>query len=157
LGDGHAATLHVTRYPGCSSLLEPDPSVIDIFETIGVHAPAPSDNFRVIEKRPVKTTRLDNISGLTPPDYIKIDIQGAELAVLKNGERTLSSATVVETEAEFLPIYKNQPLFGDLQCFFRDHGFVLHKLIDVAGRTFRPIRSVENEFKVTCSPICPRS
>ena len=35
LGAGGPATFHLTRYPGCSSLLEPDPEVSDLFMTIG--------------------------------------------------------------------------------------------------------------------------
>ncbi len=34
LGDGKTHTLHVANYPGCSSLLPPDPSIIDMFMTI---------------------------------------------------------------------------------------------------------------------------
>ncbi len=58
---------------------------------------------------------------------------------MRNGTKKLQDVLVVETEVEFLALYKDQPLFGDLQVFLRDHGFVLHKLIDVAGRPFRPI------------------
>ena len=38
LGNGAPATFHRTRYPGCSSLLMPDPKVIDLFMTIGTSA-----------------------------------------------------------------------------------------------------------------------
>src|SRR5205085_1044146 len=31
-----------------------------------------------------------------------------------------------------------QPIFCDLQSYLRDRGFVLHKMIDIAGRGFRP-------------------
>ena len=149
LGDGGKATLYVTRYPGCTSLLEPDPAVIDLFQTIGasLDAPEPARNFLVTDKIPVQTVRLDDVAGLAPPDYIKIDVQGAELAVLTHGTRALSSATVVQTEVEFLPIYKNQPLFGDMQCFLREQGFVLHKLIDVSGRALIPMRFPGDPFR----------
>ena len=60
LGAGGPATFHLTRYPGCSSLLEPDPEVIDLFMTIGA---SPADgNFRVIKTEPVETMRLDDIN-----------------------------------------------------------------------------------------------
>lgn len=137
--------MHVTRYPGCSSLLEPDPAVIDLFETLG--ASPPDGNFLVVDKVDVETVRLDDVPGLRSPDYIKIDVQGAELQVLTHGPRTLSSAVVVQTEVEFLPIYKNQPLFGDMQCFLREQGFVLHKLIDIGGRGFQPIHNSANPFQ----------
>lgn len=141
LGDGGPATLYVTSNSGCTSLLEPDPAVIDIFQSIGASPPA--GNFLVKDKVQVQTVRLDDVNGLAPPDYIKIDVQGAELMVLRHGIRTLFSATVVQCEVEFLPLYKNQPLFGDMQCFLREQGFVLHKLIDISGRTFIPMLLVE--------------
>src|SRR5207237_7981616 len=50
----------------------------------------------------------------------------------------LANAGVLELEVEFVPLYKGQPLFGDIQLFLREHNFVLHKLIDVGGRAFRP-------------------
>lgn len=143
LGDGNAATLHVTQYPGCTSLLEPDPSVIDAFSGIG--ASTPGGNFTVVKKVPMDTKRLDDIEGCAPPDLIKIDVQGAELLVLENGPNTVSEALVIETEVEFVPLYKEQPLFGDIHAFLRALGFELHKFIDLSGRCFRPLTR-ENPF-----------
>jgi len=137
LGDGETATFHLTHYPGCSSLLEPDPAIINLFETMGAWE---GWNFHVIKTEPVVTTRLDDLSGDIRADYIKIDVQGAELMVLRNGQSVLADALVVETEAEFVPLYRGQPLFGDLQVFLRDQGFLLHKLVDVGGRPMRPVR-----------------
>lgn len=143
LGEGSAATLHVTRYPGCTSLLEPDPSVIDAFTGIG--ATTPGGNFTVVDKVPVETTRLDDVEGCAAPDLIKLDIQGAELLVLENGPKTVSRALVIETEVEFVPLYKGQPLFGDIHAFLRTLGFELHKFIDISGRCFRPLTQ-ENPY-----------
>ena len=64
--------------------------------------------------------------------------QGYELEIMRHGTATLANTLVIECETEFVPLYKDQPLFGDVQCFLRDQGFMLHKLIDVAGRPFRP-------------------
>lgn len=136
LGDGNPATFRVARYPGCSSLLEPDPGVIDLFSTIG--AADPGGNFHIIRSENVQTIRLDDVPGCAAPDLIKIDVQGAELTVLDNGRRTLANALLVDCEVEFLPLYRDQPLFCDMQAFFRECGFVLHKFVDVAGRCFRP-------------------
>lgn len=139
LGDGNEATFHMTRYPGCSSLLEPDPAVIDAFLTIS--ATPPDGNFAVVATERVRTVRLDDVAGVPAPDLLKIDIQGAELLVLENAVDTLSSVLVLETEVEFVPLYRNQPLFGDMQCFLRSQGFMLHKLIDVSGRPWRPLHA----------------
>jgi FkbM family methyltransferase len=136
LGSGQSATFHLTRYPGCSSLLTPDPSVIDLFITIG--AADPNGNFHVQKTETVETVRLDDIKPALTVDFLKADAQGSELEIMRHGTSTLSNTVLIECEVEFVPIYRGQPLFGDVQCFLRDRGFVLHKLIDVAGRAFRP-------------------
>lgn len=136
LGDGGPGVFHTTRYPGCSSLLEPDPDVIDLFATIGTEQG--TGNFAVLNRQPVKTVRLDDVPELGKVDYAKLDVQGAELTVLRNGLRVLEDVLVLEVEVEFLPIYRGQPLFGDIQRFAHDQGLLIHKLVDVAGRPYRP-------------------
>ena len=138
LGAGGPARFNITRYPGCASLLEPDPRFIDLFETIG--CASPSGNFHVQRSELVETTRLDDLGPELGMDFLKIDVQGAELDILRNATAKLGQTVVIESEVEFLPIYKDQPLFGDIQCFLREQGFVLHKLIDVAGRPLKPFR-----------------
>ncbi len=147
LGSGAKGYLHITRYPGCTSLYEPDPAVIDIFTNMV--ASTPEGNFFVKEKVVVQTEKLDDalaeFDNSFAPDFLKIDVQGAELDVLQNGISALDSVLVLETEAEFIPLYKEQPLFCDIQAFLRERGFVLHKFIDVGGRAFRPLRQ-ENPY-----------
>ena len=141
LGDGKKAKLYVTYYPGCTSNLKPDPAIINKFFSINT---GPKSNFEVMRTENVETTRLDDISPKIDCDYIKLDIQGSELKVLKNGINTLKNTLVVESEAEFIPIYKNQPLFGDLQIFMREQGFIFHKFIDIASRCFKPMSFSNN-------------
>ncbi len=136
LGSGGPATFHLTRYPGCSSLLMPDPKVIDMFMTIGCGDPG--GNFHVTRTEPVETMRLDDIKPALDVDFMKVDAQGYELEIMRHGVAALANTLVIECEVEFVPLYRDQPLFGDVQCFLRDRGFALHKLIDVAGRPFRP-------------------
>ncbi|MEJ0071047.1 MAG: FkbM family methyltransferase [Pseudomonadota bacterium] len=109
--------------------------MIDLFPMLGT---GPNGNFGVLGIHDVQTRRLDDMLVEGLPDFIKIDVQGAELDILRHGRRVLSTATVIEVEAEFVALYKNQPLFGDLQAFLRDEGFVLHKLIDVVGHSLAP-------------------
>jgi FkbM family methyltransferase len=138
LGSGGPAAFNLARYPGCSSLLAPDPRVIDLFETIGCSDAG--GNFHVERVETVETTRLDDLGPELHADFLKIDVQGFELGILRHATAKLKETVVIETEVEFVPLYQEQPLFGDVQCFLRDQGFVLHKLIDVAGRPFRPFR-----------------
>jgi hypothetical protein len=90
----------------------------------------------------VDTIRLDDVKPTLTVDFLKIDTQGSELEIMSHGTSTISKALVIESEVEFVPMYRNQPLFGDVQCFLRDHGFILHKFLDVGGRPFRPFTSV---------------
>ncbi len=36
-------------------------------------------------------------------------------------------------------MYKDQPLFGEVDAFLRSRGFMFHKLLGLAGRTMKPI------------------
>lgn len=136
LGRGGGATFHVCRYPGCSSLYEPDPSVIDLFTGIGTAAGR--GNFAVVDRRPIATWRLDEVEKELRADLLKIDVQGAELDVLEGAVGLLADALVVECEVEFVPVYRDQPLFGAVHMFMDRQGFWLHKLLEVSGRTLRP-------------------
>jgi FkbM family methyltransferase len=143
LGDGRPATIHVTRYPGCTSLYEPDPAVINLFTAMGAEE---GGNFHVIQTLSIDTHRLDDVPDLGPAHLMKLDVQGAELDVLRHGTTVLASTLVLECEVEFLPLYKGQPLFGDVHAFLAARGFVLHKLIDVSGRCLRPIVRGDNRY-----------
>ena len=145
LGNGKSSCFYVTRHPGCSSLYKPDPATINLFETIGTEKEL-NGNFWVQNTENVNTIRLDDIKECPLPDYIKIDVQGAELDILENAQHALRNALIIESEVEFIPIYKDQPLFGDIQVFLRDYNFVLHKMIDVGGRAFRPLMNSRNPF-----------
>jgi hypothetical protein len=70
---------------------------------------------------------------------LKIDVQGAEILVLRGAVQRLKSALVVHTEVEFVPLYKDQPLFADVDAHLRSQGFLLHKMGDFGGRAFKPL------------------
>jgi hypothetical protein len=56
-------------------------------------------------------------------DFLKLDIQGAELLVLEHAARVLAHTAVVHCEVEFSPIYRGQPLFGDVAAYLAKQGF----------------------------------
>ncbi len=141
IADGKPHTLHICHYPGCSSLFVPDPEIIDQFYGIGTLENA---NFHVIDEQAIETERLDSINACKGCDFLKIDVQGAELMALEGAMETLKDVLVVETEVEFVPIYRDQPLFAEIDIFMRAQGFLLHKLVDVSGRVFRPLHMGEN-------------
>ncbi len=146
VGDGGAARLHVTREPRFSSLLEPDPAVIDRFTSFGTTA---GGNFQIVYTTEVATARLDDVLNDLRPDYLRVDIQGGELADLQHGLGRLASAAVVEIETGLVALYKGQPLLCDVHGLLRQHGFVLHKLLDVVGRAFLPLSAPDRHEPIS--------
>ena len=64
-----------------------------------------------------------------PPDFLSLDVQGSELDVMIGAERTVRrDVMAVCTEAEFAPLYENQPLFGDILDHLHTRGFQLFNL-----------------------------
>ena len=66
-------------------------------------------------------------------DLLKADVQGAELAVLLGGLKTLSQAELVLLEAPVLPYNEGAPRFSELIEFMASQGF---EVVDVADVTY---------------------
>ena len=144
VGDGSEREFYTCFFGGCSSFYIPDPNVINRFTGMST---AEGSHFQVVSKDLVKTTRLDDFAVLKNCDFLKIDVQGSELDVLNGAKRVLGDTLVVELEVEFVPIYKNQPLFADIDSFMRKEGFFFHKFVDMAGRGYRPFAVGGNRAK----------
>lgn len=82
---------------------------------------AQSERFDILKSASLSCQTVDNVlstQGLQC-DFIKLDIQGGELAVLEGADQTLEQCLGLEIEVEFLRMYEDQPLFGDI-CAFLD-------------------------------------
>jgi FkbM family methyltransferase len=132
LGDGGAATFHETNWVLTGSLFAPNTRLLEKFGNLGeVTMP--------VGQHPVTTTRADDIPEIGNVDFFKIDVQGAELSVFQNATRVLGDALIVHTEVEFLELYKEQPLFADVDTFLRRQGFVFHTFDGFGMRAFKPL------------------
>jgi FkbM family methyltransferase len=133
LGDGRAQTLRVCAAEGMTGLLKPDARVLALF--------APFDEFgRVVEERAVATRRLDEVGEIAALDFLKLDIQGFELAAIEGGRGKLADAVAVQTEVSFVPLYEGQPPFGELDLELRAQGFLPHALVDLKRWIIAPLR-----------------
>jgi FkbM family methyltransferase len=132
IGDGSPQTFHECTFPATSSLFEPNTELLAKFQYL-------EELTRVTRSYRVETKRLDDIPEMAGADFLKADVQGAELLVFQGAVETLKSVLVVHTEVEFVPMYKRQPLFADIDAFVRAQGFEFHRLIGTAGRTFKPL------------------
>jgi FkbM family methyltransferase len=134
IGDGKKGVLHVCRFDPASSLLEPNITFLEQFMALPTMCEPTS-------RLEIETVRLDDVSEIEDCDFIKIDVQGGELEVLKGAPRLLERAIVVHTEAEFAPVYRDQPLFGDIDSFLRSSGFELIDLMKFGYATFKELPS----------------
>jgi protein O-GlcNAc transferase len=132
VGDGRPAIFHETNWALTGSLYEPNSRLLEKFQNL-------AEVVTPIAKHPVNTTRLDDIAEIEDIDFIKIDVQGSELAVLENALRALSSAVLIQTEVEFVELYRGQPMFADVDTFLRANGFQFHTLNGFTGRAFKPL------------------
>lgn len=129
LGDRDGeAELSMTRHRGCSTIDRPrEDSAWQRFR--------PGELDTEIRLR-VPITRLDRFAaehGLRP-DFLKVDVEGAELEVLRGARDVLSGFVLgLRTTAFFHRIYERQELFDGMYGYLHGLGFSLLNL-DYCGR-----------------------
>lgn len=132
IGDGRERTFYECNFPMTSSFYEPNTELLSKFQNL-------ANLTTVVRTELMQTHRLDDIPEAADADFMKLDVQGAEVDVLNGAEKMLNTVTVIHTEVEFVPMYKGQPLFAEVDQRMRQAGFSLLKIAAVAGRTFQPI------------------
>jgi FkbM family methyltransferase len=132
IGDGQPATFHQTNWSLTGSLYEPNSPLLEKFQhlaeimsPVGTHA--------------VSTVRIDDVAEIDDVDFVKIDVQGSELAVFRNASRILAGTLLIQTEVEFVEFYKGQPMFADVDIFLRNNGFQFHTFDGFGTRAFKPL------------------
>jgi len=118
---GGERTLYVTNVPTGASLLRPGSDAA--FE-LAEHA-----YFFPVQEERIHTRRLEDVlveDGIARLDFLKADVQGAELEILQGLGASLGRTLLgVELEVGFPGGYIGQPGFGDLDQYLRDLGFEL--------------------------------
>ena len=130
-GDGRAATFHETNWRPTGSLYEPNTPLLEKFQNL-------AEVVTPVAKHSVSTVRIDDLEELDCIDFVKIDVQGSELTVFQNALRVMSGTLLIQTEVEFVELYKGQPLFADVDTFLRGAGFQFHAFNGFGGCRFNP-------------------
>jgi len=129
LGNGTSRMLNVCELEGMTSLLVPDPDYLALFNLFPIWG-------KVKNQIPVTTRKLDDITEIAHMDFLKMDIQGAEREVLAHGHGRLKDTVVIQAEFSFVPLYRGQPVFGEMDLALRALGFLPHS---VTGTKMWPI------------------
>jgi hypothetical protein len=119
--------------------LTPEPRVLDCF-------PGFTQFGTVIKEIPIDTRTLDSISEISHLDFLKIDVQGGELSVFRNGSARLSNAVAIQSEISFVTLYKNEPVFGEIDLALRAFGFIPHMFDKINKRMILPLHFDDNLF-----------
>ena len=87
--------------------------------------------------REVRTVTIDGMVArrqARPPYLIKIDVQGAELDVLRGAENALKHTEYILLEVSLFQFFKNGPSFSDVVAYMKDKGFVPYDLYELQYR-----------------------
>lgn len=126
--------LFITNHPMCSSLYAPNQELMSQFNNM-------ETNY-LKETKSIDTISIDDFAEaekIQTVDFIKIDIQGAELDAFMGAHKSLPGTLAIVTEVEFIPLYRNQPLFRDVDAYLEKNGFMFHKFFTLRGRALKPI------------------
>ena len=116
-------TLNIVRHRDASSFYAP-------YMPFYNRLPDPSPN-EIVGEVEVMASTFDQIElpGDLSCDVLKLDVQGAELDVLRGAQRRLSTEIVaVVVEVVFQRVYHEQPMFRDIDGYLSEQGFKLFDL-----------------------------
>lgn len=132
IGDGAQATYYETNWGPTGSLFMPNTSLLEKFQLL-------AEVTTVVGEHPVVTRRLDDLPEIDDIDFVKIDVQGAELGIFQNASRVLGQVLLIQTEVGFVESYSGQPMFSDVDAFLRRNGFQFHDFVGMGSRSFKPL------------------
>lgn len=142
------AKLYIPKGKQAASLLRHNEKMISEFGYDNLHG---SDS--VVE---IPCSTLNNLvakGSLSKSSYIKIDIEGAELDMLKGAGSSLATTVAMRIEASFLEQRVCQPLIWDVVNWVRQHGFEVIDILDIHRwrRRNLPADPYRTNFKIPYS------
>lgn len=143
-GDGNG-TFNVNYDPTSSSLYSYDPAYGSFYFFCYNHDFVVSETMRTMEKRELEVVTLDHLFNtgtipVSPPDFLSMDVQGAEYDILQGAESLLENNVLgLVLETWFHPVYQGQKVFGDISRFLSDRGYYFVKFLKTTE--YSPYRS----------------
>lgn len=116
--------LHLTQFRDSSSLYPINSELMNDF--------AVAERLAMVDSTCVKVDTLDNcLAQMSDPrlDFVKLDVEGAELDVLKGADRALREQVLgLRIEVSFARRHVGAPEFGEVHTHLRENGFEMFAL-----------------------------
>lgn len=105
-------------------------SLLPLTETHREAFPHACDTERIQVRCSTLDDEIDPVQ-IVEPVLLKIDVQGAEEAVLKGGKRTLNRVRWILVESSFKPLYEGERVFEEINSLLLSQGFVFRRPVAV--------------------------
>jgi hypothetical protein len=138
IGDGKEHVFHVNASELTSSLLPSNREFLKNYNYV-------EELLETVKEINCQTKTLDDAIGDRPVDYLKIDVQGATKMVIDHAPKVLARCPMLVCEVEFNPLYKDQPLFGDVDSVMRDHDYMLYQIQGKERLAIKPLELTRRE------------
>ncbi len=117
-------TLQITEHPDSSSLYPANMEVFNDFLS--------KEGMALAGTAEIELDTLDNCVSTRPelsPDFLKIDVEGADLEVLRGSQQALQSTVMgLRVETAWLELRRGGPLVAEINAFLLERGFVMFHL-----------------------------
>jgi FkbM family methyltransferase len=144
--EAHEAALRDTGHSFFIATLSSEPKIVDFYAVGGQgdsYFREATERYRDVSPQRRQTTTLDDLVAaheLPLPDLIKVDVQGAELDVLRGGEGALGAAKLVLLECPIAEYNEGAPKLEEYVRFMEAHGFAPVELLDSIRRDGRLVQ-----------------
>lgn len=101
-------------------------------------------------------TTLDQLlahEAMPAPEFIKLDVQGYELEVLKGAKQALRTAEFVLLEVSLWPYNQGSPLLADVAHWMAQEGFRAYEIFDISRRADGVLLQIDVLFARTDSAL----
>ena len=115
---------YIAKENGKSSIYKPNMDILCQYEDY--------ERFQVVQEKIISSAKVKDLDSICEEnsikdiDFIKLDTQGSELPILSGGQKkAIPNMFGAQIEVEFVELYKDQPLFRDVDAFMQNKGFLL--------------------------------
>jgi FkbM family methyltransferase len=125
-GQSGTRTLYRPRFGNSSTMLPPNTAIGDAFDKLQF--------FDVEETTQVDVIRLDDALDqfdIRNPDYLKLDVEGAEFEILEGAAQSLSTLSAIRVEVCFIEVRQGQRLGMEVGHYLERLGFRLMHMTEL--------------------------